>query len=79
MSGRMTGSTSARGYLGYDEIRILIKEFYGIDIGKDSRYKRDNAGVVYRSLTDYYVSGKDKNPSRHQFAMGKEKREYSRG
>ncbi len=61
MSGRMTGSTSARGYLGYDEIRILIKEFYGIDIGKDSRYKRDNAGVVYRSLTDYYVSGKDKN------------------
>lgn len=59
MSGRMSGSTSARGYFGYDEIRILIREFYGIDIGEDSRYPINNPGVVHRSLTDYFVSNED--------------------
>lgn len=55
MSGRMTGSTSARGWLGYDEIRQLILEFYKLDIGPDDRYSKDAKGTVYRALTDYFV------------------------
>lgn len=60
MNGRMSGSTSARRWLGYDEIRELILAFYQYDIGADSRSLRDTKGTVYRSLTDYFVSERDR-------------------
>ena len=60
MNGRMTGSTSSRGYLGYDELRVVIREFCQIDIGPDERYGTDGGGTVYRSHTDYFVSDRDK-------------------
>lgn len=60
MNGRMSGSTSARRWLGYDEIRELILAFYQYDIGMDSRSLRDTKGTVYRSLTDYFVSEQDR-------------------
>ncbi|MEI6131447.1 MAG: hypothetical protein WCQ41_01310 [Bacillota bacterium] len=59
MNGRMSGSTSARLWLGFDEPRELIKAFQGIDIGPDARIFEDKQGVVYRSLTDYFVAEKD--------------------
>lgn len=59
MNGRMTGSTSARLWLGYDEIRELLKSFRTIDLGSDPRVWSDQEGIVYRSLTDYYVQKSD--------------------
>jgi len=59
MNGRMSGSTSARAWLGYDEIRNLIKSYYKTDIGVDRRYPTNTNGLVYRSLTDYYISHDD--------------------
>jgi nucleoside-diphosphate-sugar epimerase len=59
MNGRMSGSTSARAWLGFDEIRLLILSYYNFDIGKDYRYPTESNGFVYRSLTDYYISNKD--------------------
>ena len=59
MNGRMSGSTSARGWLGYDEMRTLIRDFYHIDIGSDARYPQNTPGTVYRYLTDYFVADKD--------------------
>ena len=55
MNGRMSGSTSARSLMGYDEIRMFINRFFGLDIGQDSR-ARGVDGMVMRSLTDAYVS-----------------------
>lgn len=59
MNGRMSGGTSARGWLGYDEIRELIKGFYGLDIGRDDRYPDKSSGIVFRSLTDYFTKDED--------------------
>lgn len=59
MNGRMSGSTSARAWMGYDEIRKLILSYYHYDIGNDLRYPTKPNGKVYRSLTDYYVSNND--------------------
>jgi carbamoyl-phosphate synthase large subunit len=55
MNGRMSGSTSARRWMGYDELRILIQSFKGIDIGQDERDILHEDGFVYRSLTDYFI------------------------
>lgn len=59
MNGRMSGSTSARAWLGFDEVRSLILSYYKYDIGEDRRYPTHSNGLVYRSLTDYYVSKSD--------------------
>ena len=59
MNGRMSGSTSARGWLGFDEIRELIKAFYGRDIGADDRYHETIEGIVFRSLTDQFTRKDD--------------------
>ncbi len=59
MNGRMSGSTSARAWLGFDEVRNLILSYYKYDIGADSRYPTQSNGLVYRSLTDYYISNND--------------------
>ena len=55
LNGRMSGSTSARRYLGFDEPRELIRAFCNHDIGPDPRETGCTDGVVYRSLTDYFV------------------------
>ena len=55
MNGRMSGSTSARSLMGYDEIRMLINRFFELDIGQDPK-TRGIGGMVMRSLTDDYVS-----------------------
>jgi carbamoylphosphate synthase large subunit len=58
MNGRMTGSTSARRWLGYDEIRMLVREFVGIDLGPAKDESGPFASCVARSLTDYPVFAK---------------------
>lgn len=81
MNGRMTGSTSARGWLGYDEMRQLILEFRNFDIGPDNRYRQETKGTVYRSLTDYFVAEADRRMFdtqgiwlRGDMPLGKERR-----
>jgi len=58
MNGRMSGSTSARTLLGYDEVRIFLDRFYHVDIG-DSPTPGNPHGTVYRVLTNSYVSDGD--------------------
>ncbi len=55
-NGRMSGSTSARRLLGYDEVRLLVRAFAGRDLGPapDEQPPRGE-GYVVRSLTDYFV------------------------
>ena len=55
MNGRLSGSASARGWLGYDEMRELIKAFYDFDIGPDPRYMEKKNGIVFRSHKDLYT------------------------
>ena len=55
MNGRMSGSTSARELVGYDEIGLVAKHFAGFDISSYASASNSD-GFVYRSLTDYYVS-----------------------
>ena len=59
MNGRMSGSTSARRWLGYDEVRELILAFYQVDIGANESDLTNTQGTVYRSLTDDFVSQQD--------------------
>lgn len=59
MNGRMSGSTSARAWCGYDELRLYIQSFYQFDIGVNPKYPSHPNGFVYRSLTDYYISNDD--------------------
>lgn len=59
MNGRMSGSTSARAWCGYDELRMYIQSFYQFDIGVNPKYPSKPNGFVYRSLTDYYISNDD--------------------
>lgn len=61
MNGRMSGSTSARAWCGYDELRLYLKSFYQFDIGINPKYPNHTNGFVYRSLTDYYISNDDCN------------------
>jgi len=37
MNGRMSGSTSARSLMGFDDLRMMISAFYNVDIGLDRR------------------------------------------
>lgn len=60
MNGRMSGSTSARSLMGFDDLRMMIKAFYKFDIGPDKRIERPTSGIVYRSFTDMFVSESDK-------------------
>jgi carbamoyl-phosphate synthase large subunit len=55
MNGRMSGSSSARRWLGFDEIRQLVQAFAGIDIGPGEEAPFDRVDSVQRSLTDYLV------------------------
>lgn len=56
MNGRMTGTTSARRLMGYDEFALLLRYFKGMAL--ESAGPEDSActGYVFRSLTDYFVS-----------------------
>ncbi len=59
MNGRLSGSASARGWLGYDEMRELIKAFYDLDIGTDARYIKKDRGIIFRSHADFYTKKDD--------------------
>jgi carbamoyl-phosphate synthase large subunit len=61
MNGRMSGSTSARRWLGYDEVRELVSGFFGVDIGPDRREEgvEPGEGVVCRSLSDDFVARRE--------------------
>lgn len=59
MNGRLSGSASSRGLLGYDEMRELIKAFYDLDIGPDPRYGERKNGIVFRSHKDFYTEPDD--------------------
>jgi len=59
MNGRMSGSTSARAWCGYDELRLLIQSYYQFDIGDNPKYPSKPDGFIFRSLTDYYISNLD--------------------
>ncbi len=56
---RMSGASSTRAWMGYDEIRDVIKAYTGHDIGADERYPIHKKGVVYRTLSDYFVADED--------------------
>lgn len=59
LNGRMSGSSSARRWLGFDEPRQVILAFRHHDIGPDPREDAADPtleGRVYRSLTDTFVS-----------------------
>jgi len=58
---RVTGNASARNRLGYDELRKLIKIYYQRDIGPNPFDQQSKEGVVYRSLTDSFVSYSDQD------------------
>ena len=51
----MSGSTSARRWLGFDEPRLLFQAFQGHDIGPDPREVAGLQGMVRRMLTDYFI------------------------
>ncbi|CAK0739674.1 conserved hypothetical protein [Gammaproteobacteria bacterium] len=55
MNGRMTGSTSARRLLGFDEIGLTAKAFTGVSLRIGCPVYPD-FGVVFRSLKDDCVS-----------------------
>jgi carbamoyl-phosphate synthase large subunit len=59
MNGRLSGSASARGWLGYDEMRDLIRAFYDLDIGTDPRYMKKKRGIIFRSHADFYTMEDD--------------------
>ena len=59
MNGRMSGASSARRWIGYDEIRIAIEDWISIDIGSGPDNGESLDGIVQRSLTDYYISKPD--------------------
>ncbi|MBN2338751.1 MAG: hypothetical protein JXP48_09445 [Acidobacteria bacterium] len=64
MNGRMSGSTSARRWLGYDEVRELLSTWFGVDIGPDGREggargAESGEGTVCRSLSDDFVARRD--------------------
>jgi hypothetical protein len=52
MNGRMTGSTSARRLMGFDEIRLLYAAFTGQDPGPATSTDDGGASSVVRTLTD---------------------------
>lgn len=58
MNGRMSGSSSARELMGYDEIGLLSKYYSGYDISSNAAYER-TSGYIARSLTDYYIKYND--------------------
>ncbi len=58
LNGRMSGSTSARALLGYDEARMYLDSFYSFDIG-DTPKPSNPDGIVYRVLMNAYVSNAD--------------------
>jgi len=59
MNGRMSGSTSARAWMGFDEVRTYLKSFHEFDLGQDLRYERNVKGWVTRSLTDTFIREED--------------------
>lgn len=59
MNGRFSGSTSARGWMGYDEIRALYWFFKGIDIGPNPERPDSPTGLVHRVLSDRHVRYSD--------------------
>ncbi|MBN2639957.1 MAG: hypothetical protein JXR65_12815 [Bacteroidales bacterium] len=60
MNGRMSGSTSARALVGYDEIAILANMYCGYKISPKKRYERMD-GYISRSPSDYFVVYKNLN------------------
>jgi len=54
LGGRVSGSTSARAIMGFDEIGILLNYFTGIEIPSVNR-DLNKQGYVERVLTDYFV------------------------
>ena len=52
MNGRFSGSTSARSWMGYDEIRALYLAFRGFDIGHNTTRPIHSEGPVHRILSD---------------------------
>jgi len=59
MNARLSGSTSARRLLGFDELQMLILAFFGIDLNNGKTIEVE-PGVVCRSLTDYFVAFADR-------------------
>ena len=59
MNGRMSGSTSARRLMGFDEIRLLYKAFTGQDPGLPASASDGDASSVTRTLTDCLAPAKD--------------------
>ena len=55
MNGRFSGSTSARGWMGHDEIRELYLAFRGIDIGPNPDRPTGHEGLVLRVLSDRHI------------------------
>jgi hypothetical protein len=51
----MSGSTSARRWLGFDELRETILAFAGRDIGPDPRGTAPPAALVLRAPSDFLV------------------------
>ncbi len=60
MNPRMTGTTSARYMMGYDEIGILT-DFFLPELKLPNHSKDKPAGVVFKYLKDYFVSDTDAN------------------
>jgi carbamoylphosphate synthase large subunit len=58
MNGRMSGSTSARRLMGFDEIRLLYKAFTGQDPGLAASADNGDATSVTRTLTDCFAPAK---------------------
>lgn len=59
MNPRMTGTTSARYLLGYDEIGIITDYFVPkMEISNHTKTLKQE-GVVFKYLTDYYLSKAD--------------------
>ncbi len=57
MNGRISGSTSARRYFGYDEARLIVSAFAGVDIGEDPTLRPMRSGFVARALFDEPADG----------------------
>ena len=60
MNGRFSGSTSARGWMGHDEIRELYLAFRGLDIGPNPDRPMEQEGLVLRVLSDRHIRFRDK-------------------
>jgi carbamoyl-phosphate synthase large subunit len=54
MNGRFSGGTSARRYLGFDEVRILLNEWLGENLIMDSGHC-GNSKTVSKSLVDFPI------------------------